>query len=90
MPESEVAQLLQDTFVLTIKLAGPPLLAAMGAGLVMSLFQAVTQINEPTMTFVPKAAAVAASLAVAGSFMWTALLDYSHDLLDRLVAAGGW
>ena len=74
---------------MALKLGGPPLLAAMAAGLVMSLLQAITQINEQTLSFVPKAAAVVAALAVSGSFMWSELSDFTRLVFDRLIAAGG-
>lgn len=90
MPEADVASLLTQTFWVALKLSGPPLLAAMAAGLVMSLLQAVTQINEQTLTFVPKVAAVVATLALVGPFMWSGLQDFSVAVFDRLVAAGGW
>lgn len=90
MPQADVAALLDQTFWVALKLSGPPLLAAMAAGLAMSLVQAVTQLNEQTLSFVPKAAAVAAVLALTGSFMWGALADFSHVIFDRLVASGGW
>ena len=90
MPQADVALLLGETFWVALKLCGPPLLAAMAAGLVMSLLQAITQINEQTLSFVPKAAAVVASLALSGSFMWSGLADFSHLVFDRLVVAGGW
>ena len=90
MPEADVAVLLSEAFWVALKLSGPPLLAAMAAGLVMSLIQAVTQINEQTLSFVPKAAAVVATLAIAGPFMWGGLFDFSRHVFDRLVAAGGW
>ena len=90
MPEAEIAGLLRETFWVVLKLGGPPLLAAMAAGLVMSLIQAVTQINEQTLSFVPKAAAVVASLMLTGPFMWAGLQGFTHMLFDRLVEAGGW
>jgi flagellar biosynthetic protein FliQ len=89
MLEADLVALLTETFWVALKLSGPPLLAAMVAGLVMSLIQAVTQMNEPTLSFVPKAAAVVATLAVAGPFMWSGLDDFTHALLDRLVTVGG-
>jgi flagellar biosynthetic protein FliQ len=90
MPDSDVAFLFSQTFWVILKLSAPPLLAAMAAGLVMSLLQAVTQINEQTLSFVPKAAAVVAVLSIGGPFMWSGLFDFSHLVFDRMVAAGGW
>lgn len=89
MAEADVATLLAQTFWVALKLSGPPLLAAMAAGLAMSLLQAITQISEQTLSFVPKAAAVMAMLALAGPFMWRGLDEFSRLVFDRLVAVGG-
>ncbi|WP_428376582.1 flagellar biosynthetic protein FliQ [Lichenicoccus sp.] len=89
MQEGDVAMVLRDLFVVVLKLAAPGLLTAMGVGLVISLIQAVTQINESTLAFVPKVLALGAALMLAGPFMYATLTDYTHILLDRLIAVGG-
>jgi len=86
--EGDVGQLLRETMV-GLKLGGPPLLVALGVGLVMSLLQAVTQINEQTLAFAPKAIALGAALLLLGSFMDTTLTDFTRVLFDRLVLVGG-
>ena len=55
----------------------------------MSLIQAITQINEPSLAFVPKFAAIAAVLVLAGPFMLTTLRDYTTRLFDHLIQVGG-
>ena len=57
MHEAEVAGLLHAAMLVCIKLAGPPLAVALIVGIVMSLIQAITQINEQTLTFLPKVVA---------------------------------
>jgi flagellar biosynthesis protein FliQ len=89
MQEGEVGLLLRDALMLTLKLGGPPLAAAMVVGLVMSLLQAVTQINEATLTFVPKVVAMGLTLVVTGGFMMAALSDFTHIVFDRMMAVGG-
>lgn len=89
MTEGDVGQLLRETMVVVLKLGGPPLLVALGVGLVMSLLQAVTQINEQTLAFAPKAIALGAALLLLGSFMDTTLTDFTRVLFDRLVLVGG-
>ncbi len=89
MQEGDVAMVLRDLFVVVLKLAAPGLLTAMGVGLVISLIQAVTQINESTLAFVPKVLALGAALMLAGPFMYATLTDYTHILFDRLIAVGG-
>ncbi len=89
MQEGDVGALVRDAFMVMLKLGGPPLVAAMAVGLVVSLFQAVTQISEQTLAFVPKVAAVAATLVLLGGFMDATLADFTRLMFDRLVAVGG-
>ena len=89
MNEADVANVLRETMMVTLRLGGPVLAAALAIGMVMSIVQAVTQINEPTLAFVPKAAGICAALMLAGPFMFTVLNDYARAMFDRLVAVGG-
>ena len=89
MNEGDIGQLLRDTMLVVFKLGGPPLLVALVVGLVMSLVQTITQINEQTLAFAPKAMALGATLLLLGSFMATTLVDYAHGLFDRIVLIGG-
>ncbi len=89
MQEGEVGELLRDAMLVVVKLGGPPLGMALAVGLVMSLVQAVTQINEQTLAFVPKVLAIGLSLVVLGPFMLVTLSDFTHVLFDRLIAVGG-
>ncbi len=89
MQETDVAALLREGMIVTLKIGGPPLLAALVIGLVMSLVQAVTQINEQTLTFLPKVVGIGLTLAVLGTFMTASLSAYTHTLFDRMVAVGG-
>ncbi len=89
MGEGDVAGALHDTALVVLKLGGPTLLAALAVGVLMSLVQAVTQVNEATLAFLPKAAAIVATLALTGPFMLATLSDYTQTLFDRMVALGG-
>ncbi len=89
MTEAEAAAALRDALWVTLKLGGPLLLAALVIGLCVSLLQAVTQINEPTLAFLPKALVLGAALALLGPFMTEQLTGFAHVLMDRLVTAGG-
>lgn len=89
MNEGDVGSVLHDTMLVTLKLGGPLLVVALVVGMVMSLVQAVTQINEQTLAFVPKIAAVCAVLTVAGPFMLATLNDFARTMFDRLIAVGG-
>jgi flagellar biosynthesis protein FliQ len=80
---------LRDLFMVSLKLGAPGLLTAMAVGLVISLIQAITQINESTLAFVPKVLALGVALMLAGPFMYATLSDYTHGIFDRLIAVGG-
>ncbi len=69
---------------LTIALAGPVLLFGLVAGLGVSIFQALTQINEITLTFIPKIVATAAALALFGPWMLTRLITFTTTLFQSL------
>jgi flagellar biosynthetic protein FliQ len=89
MDEAQVAAALREALIVSLKLGGPPLVASLAIGLVVSLVQAVTQVNEATLAFLPKLVLVAGVLALLGPFMMASLTDYSHALMDQVVAAGG-
>ncbi len=89
MNEGEVAAALHDTMLVVLKLGGPALVAALAVGVVMSLVQAVTQINEATLTFIPKVVVIVSVLALSGPFMLATLTDYTQLLFDQMIAIGG-
>ena len=89
MNEGEVAAALHDTMLVVLKLGGPALVAALAVGVVMSLVQAVTQINEATLTFIPKIIVIVSVLALSGPFMLATLTDYTQLLFDQMIAVGG-
>lgn len=88
MNEADVGALLRETVTVVVKLGGPPLAAALAVGILMSLVQVITQINEPTLSFVPKVAAIVGTLLAMGAFLQTSLEDFARLLFDRLVAVG--
>lgn len=65
-----------EALTLMLMVSGPLLLILLGVGLLISIFQALTQVNEPTLSFVPKLLAAVVVLAVAGPWMLTTLVDY--------------
>ena len=89
MQEGDVGLILRDMFIVIIKLSAPALMTALVVGLIISLIQAVTQLNESTLAFVPKLLALGLALSIAGPFMFVTLTDYTHLLFDRLIASGG-
>ena len=89
MNDADIAVSLRDGMLVMLKLGGPPLMVALGVGLMISLLQAVTQINEATLAFVPKVLAIGVALVLLGPLMLSTLSDYTRILFDRLVAIGG-
>jgi flagellar biosynthetic protein FliQ len=89
MQEADLAGLLRETMLVLLKLGGPVLAVGLVAGVVMSLVQAVTQIHEQTLAFIPKMIAIVATLMLTGPFMMATLRDYATGLFDRLIAVGG-
>lgn len=89
MNETEMAGALRETFWVVIKLGGPILVAALVVGLVVSLLQAVTQINEATLVFLPKLLVLFGALALLGPFMISTLDAYTQSLMSRMIAVGG-
>jgi len=74
----------QDALHVALALAAPLLVAALVSGLVISLLQAATQINEQTLSFIPKILAVVATIVVAGPWMLNLILDYMRTLFSNL------
>ena len=79
-----VIKLAEQSIYLIILISAPLLLIALGVGLLVSVFQAMTQIQEQTLAFIPKILAVFLSLVIFGSWMLTMLLDYTRDLFEQL------
>ncbi|MFN3716841.1 MAG: flagellar biosynthesis protein FliQ [Thiobacillus sp.] len=78
--------LARDALWLTLTVAAPVLLAALAVAFVISLFQATTQILEPTLSFVPKLIVVALLLALLGSWMSGLVVDFARTLLTGFPA----
>ncbi|MCI0508851.1 flagellar biosynthetic protein FliQ [Chromohalobacter marismortui] len=68
----------------TLMLAGPLLMTALLIGLLVSLFQAATQINEMTLTFIPKILGVVAALVIAGPWLIQTIVDFTQELFRNL------
>ena len=74
----------QHALVVTLMVAAPLLLTALAVGLLVGVLQAATQINEMTLSFIPKLLALAAVLVVAGPWMLRTLIDYTRHLIESL------
>ena len=73
-----------DALVLAAKLSAPVLITALVIGFTISLVQSITQIQEVTLSFVPKAIAVAAALLIAGHWMIAEAVAFTHELFERI------
>ncbi|MEJ0087865.1 MAG: flagellar biosynthesis protein FliQ [Pseudomonadota bacterium] len=69
---------------MTLMLAAPLLLTALAVGLIVGIFQAATQINEMTLSFIPKLLAMAAVLAFTGPWMLKSLVEYTRGLIESI------
>jgi flagellar biosynthetic protein FliQ len=89
MSGTDVAALIHDCMVVTMKLSFPILGIALVVGLLVSFIQAITQINEATLAFLPKVVAIGLALMMLAPFMAATLSGFSHRIFDRIVAIGG-
>lgn len=87
MSAQSVLTMGQEALLMLLMVSAPVLGAALVVGLLVSLFQAVTQINEATLAFVPKLLAVVAVFAIAGPWMLTMLVEYIRRMLEAIPAA---
>ena len=84
MEHQQVLTIGQQALSLLLMVSAPVLLAVLAVGLLVSIFQAATQINESTLSFVPKIVAAVATLAIAGPWMLTTLVEYLQRTLQSL------
>lgn len=84
MTPSTVIEIGRVAVEVTLLIATPMFLAALVTGLVVSIFQAATQINEMTLTFVPKMIAMFITLVLAGPWMLTLMIDYMRRLFESI------
>ncbi|GGD00432.1 flagellar biosynthetic protein FliQ [Tersicoccus solisilvae] len=84
MNTSAVLDIGLQSLLIAAKLSAPVLVTALVVGLAISLLQSITQIQEMTLSFVPKAIAVAIALLVSGHWMITEMVGFTHDMMDRI------
>ena len=89
MNPQSVITLGQQALYVMLMMAAPMLLAALVVGLVVSILQAATQINEMTLSFIPKLLAMIAALVIAGPWMLTFFVDYVRRLFESIPTAIG-
>ena len=87
MTDLQILDILYQTFQLALKLSLPFLLVSMAVGVLISIFQAATKINEQTLTFVPKFLAILAVMGFLGSTMLVMMQDFTKQIFGMI--AGG-
>lgn len=84
MSDVEILQILTGALAVSARIAGPLLLVALVLGVAVSLFQAVTQVQEMSLTFVPKLAGIALTLVFAGNWMLRELVGWVSALWSSI------
>ena len=84
MSDADVLNIAAQALWTATKLAAPILIVSLAIGTLVSLFQAVTQVQEMTLTFVPKLAGIALVLVVAGGWMLAQLTDFTRQLFESI------
>ena len=84
MDSAAVLDLSMQALVVTGKVAAPVLITSLVVGFAISLLQSITQIQEVTLSFVPKAVAVAIALVVCGHWMISEMVTFTHVAFDRI------
>ena len=84
MNEVSVMEMGREALWVTLKISAPIMLAGLGLGLIIALFQALTTIQEMTLTFVPKIIIIFAAIIVFLPFMMTTMVEFSNLVFDRI------
>ncbi len=84
MTDTQIIELALQAMTVAAKLAAPVLLTALTIGFAISLFQSVTQIQEATLSFVPKAVGVGAALLFSGNWMLHEMVTYTTQLFEKI------
>ncbi len=85
MLETDVIKLMYDALLITLKVAAPILIMSMAVGLVISILQTTTSIQEQTLTFVPKLVAVFFSIIIFAAYMLHTVVDYTRGMYGMIV-----
>ena len=88
MNEADVLGVGREALLVVLKTSGPIMLSGLAIGLIIALFQALTTIQEMTLTFVPKIIVIFFAIIVFLPFMMTTVIEFARQLFDRMVALG--
>jgi len=86
MTPADAMTIARDAIFVTLKLGAPAMILGLLVGLAISLFQALTSIQEMTLTFVPKMLVILLSLLLFLPFMLQTLTAFTHELMDRIIS----
>lgn len=86
MTIEKVLDILREAFLAIIEVAGPVLAVALIVGLIISILQATTQLQEQTLSFVPKILAVIGSLIIFGNFMLNVLIEFTEKIFETIAS----
>jgi flagellar biosynthesis protein FliQ len=86
MTSADALGIARDAIIVALKLGAPAMLLALGVGLVISFIQALTQIQEMTLTFVPKMVVILLSLLLFLPFMLSTLTSFTESLMGRIIS----
>ena len=84
MNDSSVTEIAIQSILLATKLAGPILIVSLLIGLAIGMVQSATQIQEQTLAFVPKLAGISLVIVLAGNWMLSQIIDFTHNLFDMV------
>ena len=84
MTDTAIIQLALQTMLVALKLSAPILVTSLVIGFTVSLFQSMTQIQEFTLSFVPKVIGVGVALLISGNWMLQTMIDFTNDLFETL------
>ena len=84
MTDTTIIDIAMQTMLVALKLSAPILVTSLAIGFTISLFQAMTQIQEFTLAFVPKVIGVGVALIISGNWMLHTLMEFTVDLFNRI------
>ena len=88
MNEVDVLEVGREGLFIVLKTAGPIMMSGLLIGLIIALFQALTSIQELTLTFVPKILVIFLAIIIFLPFMMTTLIEYTNTLFDKMISLG--
>ncbi len=86
MDQAQILDVAREAIFVILKIGGPAMILALIVGVAVSVFQALTQIQEQTLTFMPKIIVIFLSMLVLMPYMIGTLTGFTHDMIDRIIA----